>query len=616
MARARCSIAAIAFSLLAHSLAAQVFNPSQITLLPPQQGALGVYFASSQPSPSQTLTGADVFLRDGGGVLHRLTTVANQSDSIRDFAISDDGSLLAYVTMQHAGISILRTGDGHVDSVSFHSACSSGCPLAHFHFTHDAKYLLFNVTSAPSNESPSWAWPLYAVRLADGYAVMLASGELGASGQHVISDAGKVIFTSANPASTLAEPQPPVNVYTVYVDKTVLKQLTNFGAASPNVAQAASIDSNGSMITFEAGTAFSSQGLSAVYRAKSDGTEVESLGAPAQSCISPTLSEDGEQIAFVCDGGKLYFAKARGPANVEALTPFPYSLLDHPVIDELANEVFFTSGPTDPFRFGEIGAIFGIHLGSRQLDKVQFPRHLSAVEDADNGSVLYPIPGGVIDIEATNLRSNSLIQANYWPLPDLLAGATLYVNGKKAPILSISPWDIFAQVPWGTPVGKTSFQVKLQDGNETDETQVLEEQTAADSPLVEGFAAANNFGCQAAAYHSGTNQLADQAHPANIGETVDIITSGLGVTTPIPPDGVLTPAAPAYRLAGPLTVYLGSGSLFLPSVLKFAGLQPGTFGKYRVSVVVPAVNSSEVQIGLEIHGTLNDGQCIFFANVP
>src|SRR5271163_2248492 len=100
---------------------AQVLNPSQITLLPPQQSRLGVYFASSQPTAYETLAGADVFTRGEG--LHRLTTVADKSDSITGFAISDDGSLLAYTTAKESSISILHTDSGQVDLLPFQSPC-------------------------------------------------------------------------------------------------------------------------------------------------------------------------------------------------------------------------------------------------------------------------------------------------------------------------------------------------------------------------------------------------------------------------------------------------------------------------------------------------------------
>jgi hypothetical protein len=67
--------------LLGFSGWAQVFNSSPpLILLPPQSNQLGVYFASSQPTESEVLTGADVFLRNGSGI-HRLTNVANHSDT-------------------------------------------------------------------------------------------------------------------------------------------------------------------------------------------------------------------------------------------------------------------------------------------------------------------------------------------------------------------------------------------------------------------------------------------------------------------------------------------------------------------------------------------------------
>jgi uncharacterized protein (TIGR03437 family) len=280
------------------------------------------------------------------------------------------------------------------------------------------------------------------------------------------------------------------------------------------------------------------------------------------------------------------------------------------VLDETLGEVIFASGPpVTSNRYGELGAVFGIDLTSAQIDKVQFQRHLSEIDNTDLGSSLAPVPGGVITVEASNIRSKTFVQANNTPLPELLATASLYVNGKRVPIFSVGPWELTAQLPWGTTAGDTAFQIKFADG---ETTQVLHQVVAPISPWLEGFAANNNFGCEAAAYHAGTTQLADQAHPAMIGEAIDLITSGLGPTTPVAADGVPTPASPAYPITNSLGVYLSS----ILSEVKFAQLDAGTFGKYRVRVVVPAVTYPEVQVSMEMGGTLNSNSCIFFVSVP
>ena len=277
------------------------------------------------------------------------------------------------------------------------------------------------------------------------------------------------------------------------------------------------------------------------------------------------------------------------------------------MLDEAADELLFSAGPTSPFRLGELDAVFGIELANRALDRVQFERHMTEVDNADVGSFMSPVPGGVVTIEASNIRSNSLIQAGTSPLPETLGTASLLVNGKPAPIFSVSPWEMIAQVPWDVPAGTTSFQLVFSGG---EKSQLLEEEVALNSPWLEGSAANNNFGCQAAAYHAGTTQLADEAHPVKVGDAVDLVASGLGMTNPVGPTGVATPTSPAFPITGKLAVYLNS----INSEVKSAVLAPGTFGRYKVSVVVPAISNPQVQITLQLNGgSLTSNSCIFYA---
>jgi uncharacterized protein (TIGR03437 family) len=586
----------------------QVLNPSSLIVLPPQQNSSGVYFATNHPSGNHELPGAEVFLRDASGILHQLTTVSSGGDSVADYAISDDGSHLAYTTSRAQGVFIATTANGHIQHLPNPSGTDGGGIPARLHFTADGKSLVFNETFAPSNETPSWGWPIFSATLATGKTTLLTRGELNNSGQRVISDDGVILFESADPHSTIAEPQPPVNLYTIHLDGTDLKQLSTYAeGADSNVASAGSIDKAGSKIVYQLGIPYNFPLAGAVYRANGDGTGAVPLSASSQSCYSPTLSADGALVAFVCDTGSIFLASGSGAPDAKALSSFAYSSIDHLVLDETSNEVLFSSGPTSAFRLGELDAVFGIGLADRALDRVQFERFLMEVDNADLASYLSPVPGGIVTVQASNIRSNSFIQASNTPLPETLGTASLLVNGKPAPIFSVSPWEMSAQLPWDVPAGTSSFQLLFSDGAKS---QLLEEKVALNSPWLEGFAANNNFGCQAAAYHAGTTQLADEAHPAKIGETVDLITSGLGLTNPLGPTGIATPTSPAYPITGKLTVYLNSTT----SEVKSAALAPGTFGRYKVSVVVPTVSNPQVQITLQLNGgSLTSNSCIFYA---
>ena len=89
---------------------------------------------------------------------------------------------------------------------------------------------------------------------------------------------------------------------------------------------------------------------------------------------------------------------------------------------------------------------------------------------------------------------------------------------------------------------------------------------------------------QAAVLHAGTSILADDAHPATAGETLEMFGTGLGVTDPPIPAGMPAPANPLSMAIVTPVVSINS----VDAKVLFAGLAPGFAGVYQVNFVVPA----------------------------
>jgi uncharacterized protein (TIGR03437 family) len=147
------------------------------------------------------------------------------------------------------------------------------------------------------------------------------------------------------------------------------------------------------------------------------------------------------------------------------------------------------------------------------------------------------------------------------------------------PILSVSPTEIWFQVPFNLPVGSTPTvaveQSSLFNGCSGGAAQVVER-----APYF-----FNGGGLTAA--HQDFSGLVTMQAPAKPGEVVTFWGVGLGAVTPEAQTGVSTPLAPLYRLAAEFECH--SGPLVDGPALDvlFAGLAPSMIGVYQVSVRMP-----------------------------
>lgn len=112
-------------------------------------------------------------------------------------------------------------------------------------------------------------------------------------------------------------------------------------------------------------------------------------------------------------------------------------------------------------------------------------------------------------------------------------------------------------------------------------------------------------GHQGLIYHrneSGSEVLADALNPAQEGEAIWVVGSGLGITTPAVADGVRTPdlGEGNYHLAA-WPVVMRIGGVSSPA---WAALTPGLIGVYRVTASIPVgvTSGNTVPLSLIVDG--------------
>jgi uncharacterized protein (TIGR03437 family) len=567
-------------------------------ILPPSLNASDqtVFFGSTL-YPGGPQYAADIYAQDSRGI-RPLTHIGVDSNSIVvEFAVSSDGSQLAY-TAELGITSVLRSvnlnsGESKTWTCIFQLCTSSDASL---HIGPDNRIII------SGHRIAHFSADIYSANT-DGSFTFLSDGYLAPSPQRAISETGLIVFTQYQSL--------PANVYVMNLDGTNKRALTHFpvpaqGVNAGKVARDATISQSGALVVF-ATTDAALENRSQIWAVTSDGL-LRSLSGPDEDCASPSLSSDGTLAAFVCNG-QVNILRTDGTARL-ALTNFRWSAASSPVMSADGSRVVFTLGPPGNGLPVARGAIWSIGTDGKRLEPLYAPHVLNPGGIIDSFGREGPAPiGDLITAFGANFTTDSLSVAAERPLPDSLNGISLLVNGRAVPILSVTPWQINAQLPSWVPEGSATFQIHFEDASASN---LMSQAVVPSGPRLIGLGG-NRPNCQLAVLHAGTGVLADQQHPATVGETVEIYALSLGPTDPMIPAGVPGPKSPPAKLIAPLTVILGDNSGGFNVPVLFAGLAPGLIGIYQINGTIPAGSSGRREVFLQAKYTPGDtGGCSFW----
>lgn len=575
--------AAFAFGLLAVPAFPQLADVSAGSMPAPaidQDGRIVVFGAAVGPDGAlQTVP--DLWMWNSAtNAVERLTNYANNgaSSAATSFALSADGSQVAYVESQTGGlvgvIHVIDTASG-ADQVlaTDKQGCIQPlviCPGCFFpcvsdpHFTADGRVLYaastFYIASAGGQITPL---PVY-------------SGYLAYGPRRVISDNGVLVFVSSAPSGPVSGALPQ-DVYLINLDGSGLRNLTQFSDAN-TYTQDAVISADGGTIAFtgNAGSPEASAPLQ-VFTIHADGTGLRQLTSGPGGAANPSLSGDGAVVAFAASG-QIQTMPADGSGPASALTSFQYSTAQDAFLCDNASQVAFTIGP-----HGGRGAIYEATVPEGASHPVYAPVSINLFGVEGIAYWEPASPGSFISLYGLNFSGDDLVVAGSFPLPPTLNQVSLLVNGANVPVEAVTPWQINAQLPQETPPGNVTFQVVANGVR----SNTMTEQVPATAPAVFAFseqdAQTGTSYWQAAAFHAGTGTLADAAHPAVAGEILETYGSGLGQTDPTVPAGEPSPASPLAWVVLVPQVTIGSQ----PAKIYFAGLSPGLASLYQIDVIVP-----------------------------
>lgn len=200
-------------------------------------------------------------------------------------------------------------------------------------------------------------------------------------------------------------------------------------------------------------------------------------------------------------------------------------------------------------------------------------------------------PGSIASLFGSNLAGD-LAQADSVPLSSTLANVSVTMNGVPAPLFFVSPGQINVQVPWDVlPDGVDSGSATVVVTRGLVSSNAGSVQIAPLSPAIftigsdgQGNAIAINPDGSIAAPVGTVPGLI--THPAQVGEAIVILATGLGAVTPVLANGANSIDQLRSTVRTPNVLVGGS-----PAQLLFSGLSPSFTGVNQINAMIPAVGA-------------------------
>jgi uncharacterized protein (TIGR03437 family) len=198
------------------------------------------------------------------------------------------------------------------------------------------------------------------------------------------------------------------------------------------------------------------------------------------------------------------------------------------------------------------------------------------------------VPGSLISIFGSDL-STARQEAAAVPLPTSLAGASVTIAGKPAPLVFVSPTQINAQVPYDIPVGAETTVAVNVNGKASPSSQV---RVVSQAPGV------FQFGEKRAVVQNSDNTVNMTNNGAEAESWVIAYATGGGeVDNPVP-TGSAAPLSPLARHKGNVTATI-NGTM---AEVAFAGLTPQYIGLTQVNFKVPRLAAGTYPLVISVNG--------------
>ena len=221
--------------------------------------------------------------------------------------------------------------------------------------------------------------------------------------------------------------------------------------------------------------------------------------------------------------------------------------------------------------------------------EVEAPPQISAGGVVNAGSFQPKLtPGALFSIFGQDLATARQDAASV-PLPNSLAGATVTVGGKNAPLVFVSAGQINAQVPYDVPVGAEAQVVVNVNGKASPSARV---QVVAAAPGI------FQFGERRAVVQNADNTVNTASNGAEAGSMIVAYLTGGGEVDNAVGTGVAAGSSPLSRHKGNVTATV-NGTM---ADVAFAGLTPQFIGLTQVNLKVPSLAPGTYPLVISVNG--------------
>jgi uncharacterized protein (TIGR03437 family) len=217
-----------------------------------------------------------------------------------------------------------------------------------------------------------------------------------------------------------------------------------------------------------------------------------------------------------------------------------------------------------------------------------------------NGAAVTPqsvvAPGSIVSVFGANLAQDVAVGASN-PMVQTLGGVTVSVGTQIVPLYFVSPTQINFQLPNELAAGPQMLTI-----SSTGQPNASAPFTVA--PDAPGLFPVIAYGVPYGIVTHADGSAVTTGSPAQAGETLTVLGTGFGATTPERPAGYPVPSSQVYALTDPITVTIGGVSV-TPSN---AYAQSGSVGVDVVQFVVPTglPSAANASLAVAINGVTSN----------
>jgi uncharacterized protein (TIGR03437 family) len=216
--------------------------------------------------------------------------------------------------------------------------------------------------------------------------------------------------------------------------------------------------------------------------------------------------------------------------------------------------------------------------------KAQTPSIGAVVNAGDYSLTLAP---GMIATVFGAALAPSEVSASAIPLPTMLNGTSVTVNGRSAPLFYVSSSQINFQMPFETLTGTAAVQVRVSGEPTSNSFQVL---------VAPASAGIFQYGANRGVVQNQDYTLNAPNNPAPGGSVLIVYLTGIGATVPAVADGAAAPGSTVAIATATATI----GDANAP--VQFLGLTPGSVGLGQANIQVPSLPTGSYPLVITLNG--------------